>query len=410
MDKTILLVEDEAIIALSETRILEKSGYSVINAYSGEDAIQISDTTPEIDLVLMDINLGDGISGTEAAKRILNNHDIPIVFLSSHTEPSIVESTEGITSYGYIVKNSGETVLNASIKMAFRLFAEKQKVRKHGQELSVANEELVVANEQLEKSKSDLLKRERELILSEKKLKEAHELAQMGYWYWDVTTGKVEWSCEVFSIFGLDPKSFVPRIDSIMALSPWPEENKRNEELIQKATENHEKGYYEQRFLLPDGNVGYYQSTFHGIYNESGILTAIQGTIQDITTRKRYELSLAEREEQFRILFDNAADAIFVSDTDGKIVQINEKACNLTGYSKEELLSLNVTDIDTELASEESFEKVLSVISSGASMRRNSCHRKKDGSTYPVEITISLFESIKGTRVLGLAREILQRE
>ena len=125
--KTILLVEDNVIVATSETMILEKYGYNVLTAYTGESAIEVVETTSGIDLVLMDINLGKGIDGTEAAEIILQNHDLPLIFLSSHTEPGIVEKTERITSYGYIVKNSGETVLIASIKMAFRLFEAKQR-------------------------------------------------------------------------------------------------------------------------------------------------------------------------------------------------------------------------------------------------------------------------------------------
>lgn len=126
-DKTILLVEDEAIIAMTEAMILEKYGYKTITADTGEKAIEIVNITPDIDLVLMDINLGKGIDGTQAAEIILDRHTIPIIFLSSHTEREIVEKTEGITSYGYIVKNSGETVLIASMKMAFRLYESQMK-------------------------------------------------------------------------------------------------------------------------------------------------------------------------------------------------------------------------------------------------------------------------------------------
>lgn len=127
--KTILLVEDEAIIALSTKMFLHKYGFNVIIAGTGEEAVELVDDTPTIDLILMDINLGNGIDGTEAARKILADHDIPLVFHSSHTEPSVVEKTEGITSYGYIVKNSGETVLIASIKMAFRLWESEAKFR-----------------------------------------------------------------------------------------------------------------------------------------------------------------------------------------------------------------------------------------------------------------------------------------
>ena len=103
--KTILLVEDEAIIAVVEKKILEKYSYNVIHAISGEKAVDIVKSGTPVDLILMDIDLGSGIDGTIAAERILEIHDLPLVFLSSHTEPAVVEKTEGITSYGYIVKN-----------------------------------------------------------------------------------------------------------------------------------------------------------------------------------------------------------------------------------------------------------------------------------------------------------------
>lgn len=127
--KTILLVEDEPLIAMAEKKTLERHGYAVIHVSTGEKAVTFVRDNGAVDLVLMDINLGSGISGTEAAEEILRGRDVPVVFLSSHTDPEIVRQTEGITSYGYIVKHSGETVLLASIRMAFRLFMEKRAVR-----------------------------------------------------------------------------------------------------------------------------------------------------------------------------------------------------------------------------------------------------------------------------------------
>jgi len=125
--KTILLVEDEAIIALAEKKALELYGYEVLTASSGEKALTALGGTPKINLILMDINLGAGIDGTQTAEIILKDRDIPIIFLSSHSEREVVEKTEKITSYGYVVKNSSITVLDASIKMAFKLFDEKEK-------------------------------------------------------------------------------------------------------------------------------------------------------------------------------------------------------------------------------------------------------------------------------------------
>ncbi len=123
--KLLLLVEDEAIIAMAEKATLEKYGYGVRIVFNGAAAVAAAAAGPDIDLVLMDINLGSGLDGTEAAALILKDRDLPIVFLSSHIEPEIVAKTEKITSYGYVVKDSSGTVLDASIKMAFKLFDAK---------------------------------------------------------------------------------------------------------------------------------------------------------------------------------------------------------------------------------------------------------------------------------------------
>lgn len=124
--KNILLVDDEAIIALNTEKLLKQTNeYEVEIAYNGEKAIEIATKDQEnIDLILMDIDLGKGIDGTQAAQEIQKIKAIPIIFLSNHTEKEIVEKTEKISSYGYIVKNSGDIVLLASIKMAFKLHSE----------------------------------------------------------------------------------------------------------------------------------------------------------------------------------------------------------------------------------------------------------------------------------------------
>jgi PAS domain S-box-containing protein len=126
---SILLVDDEAIIAVSEKRKLEAEGYQVLLAYTGEQAAALVDSRREdIDLLLMDIDLGSGMDGTEAARLILGRHDIPILFLSSHTEREVVRKTEAITNYGYVVKSSSLTVLDASIKMALKLFEAQRRL------------------------------------------------------------------------------------------------------------------------------------------------------------------------------------------------------------------------------------------------------------------------------------------
>jgi len=123
--KSILLVEDEAVIALAEQGDLMDLGYDVSLAHSGEQAIKASERDGPFDLILMDIDLGRGMDGTEAAEVILARRDLPVLFMSGHSEREIVERTERITSYGYVVKGSSPTAVDASIKMALKLFDAK---------------------------------------------------------------------------------------------------------------------------------------------------------------------------------------------------------------------------------------------------------------------------------------------
>src|SRR6056297_2448822 len=122
MPNKILLVEDEALIAMQETATLEKHGFEVEAAYSGEKAVERTLHNQDISLILMDIDLGSGIDGTEAAQVILEHNNLPIVFLTSHSEKEVVEKVKGISRYGYVLKNSGEFVLVESVTMAFELF------------------------------------------------------------------------------------------------------------------------------------------------------------------------------------------------------------------------------------------------------------------------------------------------
>ena len=120
--KTILLVEDEAIISIVINKTLKRFGYEVISAGSGERALELVKSNEDISLILMDIELGIGIDGTVTAQKILAMRNIPIVFHTSHSERDMVERVKGITRYGYVIKSSGDFVLQSSIEMAFELF------------------------------------------------------------------------------------------------------------------------------------------------------------------------------------------------------------------------------------------------------------------------------------------------
>ncbi|MBN2280274.1 MAG: PAS domain S-box protein [Candidatus Marinimicrobia bacterium] len=140
--KNILLVEDEAIIAFDKKKQIESFGYHVDHVFSGQKAIEKISLKEPVDLILMDIDLGNPLSGVEAAEAILKIKALPIVFLTSHTEEKYTSLAKEIAGYGYVIKNSNGFVLNSSIEMALKLFEAHEKTRRHEAELREQNRQI----------------------------------------------------------------------------------------------------------------------------------------------------------------------------------------------------------------------------------------------------------------------------
>ncbi|MFP4365130.1 MAG: PocR ligand-binding domain-containing protein [Spirochaetia bacterium] len=272
----ILLVEDEVLISMDEAQQLSSYGYNVIEAPSGEKAIELICQKPRaIDLVLMDIDLGHGIDGTEAARQILEHRDIPIVFLSSHTEPEVVEKTEKITSYGYVVKSSSITVLDASIKMAFKLFLAKQ---------SYIEKEAA-----LEKSQKEIEKHEKDL-------QKTQRIARLGSWHLDVATNEVSWTEELYKMFGYDPSLPPPPLNEqmkIFTIESWA----RLSASLENTVKTGEPYELELEMAREGKAIGWMWVRGEAFQDETGETVELWGAAQDITSRKQLEQALQRNEE-----------------------------------------------------------------------------------------------------------------
>lgn len=116
--KSILIVEDEAVSALDLSKILENLGYQVAGIVStGEKAITAADEK-QPDLILMDIHLAGKISGIEAAATILQKYPIPIIYVTAYSEPELVREAKLTRPYGFIIKPFTERVIQTVIEIA----------------------------------------------------------------------------------------------------------------------------------------------------------------------------------------------------------------------------------------------------------------------------------------------------
>ncbi len=333
-DKIILLVEDEAINAKLSKRILEKYGFEVIHTDSGEKAIHIVRTISRIDLILMDIDLGDGIDGTQAAGLILQQHDIPLVFLSSHTEYEIVKKSESITSYGYIVKNTGETVLIASIKMAFRLFDAKKMEEEKEKKL----------RESEERYRSIFENTGTSMFLVEKNMAIAmvnDDFVQRFGYTKEEATGRLKWTDIIHPdcISHMIRQHNLRRVDEQTALPGY--------ELRYKTKSGEIRDAYITVGMIPgtDNSIASITDLTEQkkaellIKEKNEELAAINEELEAANEELIQTLNqLEERDNEYKTLFETSSSGILI-EIDGKINVFNHAVSELTGYSDEELIN-----------------------------------------------------------------------
>jgi len=133
------------------------------------------------------------------------------------------------------------------------------------------------------------------------------------------------------------------------------------------------------------------------------------GMLEDVTERRRAEEALKKSEERFHNLVENAGDAFFVHDLDGRFVDANQWACDSLGYTREELLRLSVTDIEKNF-DPAALPELWGQVVAGVPITLDGRHRRKDGSTFPVEVRLGVFETGGRQLMLALARDVTERE
>ncbi len=293
--------------------MLQKYGFDTLTVCNAWQAIEAVQCSPHIDLVLMDIDLGHGeMDGTQAAEIILQQRDLPLIFLSGHTEREVVERTEGITSYGYIVKNSGETVLIASIKMAFRLFEARR----------------------LEQQKDAALRQ------SEERFRLAMEASQEGLWDSDLAAGTSYYSPAYWKILGYAPGEQLPYPKDWYSLV-HPDDRAAVWQANQDCAENRVDSFLvEFRMRTRTGEWRWVQSRGKAFVRDAaGRAQRLLGTHIDITERKLAEAALAQSEQKFATAFQHAPVFMSISTIDeGRFISVNDAFVHVTGFTREEAL------------------------------------------------------------------------
>jgi PAS domain S-box-containing protein len=171
---------------------------------------------------------------------------------------------------------------------------------------------------------------------------------------------------------------------------------------------------FEFRYLHRNGTKRWLNVSWQPIFDSGGNSLGFRTSGHDVTDRKQMENDLREKEEKFRMIFDNANDSVYMieltpSGMPGRFLDVNAIFCAILGYTREELLLKNILDINTPESKKDAMTHITDLFTQGL-LRFEAGHTRKDGSSFPVEVNAHLYK-MKGTNVvIAVARDISLRK
>ena len=246
-----------------------------------------------------------------------------------------------------------------------------------------------------------------DLVETAMRLADAQRIARMGYWEWNIAEKTLWWSDEAYELFGFSPGAVEPNFHTFLE-RVHPEERERVREEIIRCSRERKPFEMIHRVLLFDGTERIISHRAKVTHPGDGTFSHMSGTLHDITEQVQSE-KLRESEEHFRSLVGQAADAFFLLDAKGIIVDVNQRACDDLLYSREELLNLSLTRI-TEGMGIPNFRNWLESMLPGEPLTVTASQVRADGERFPVEIKTGAIDSDGGRLFLAVVRDISERK
>jgi PAS domain S-box-containing protein len=182
-----------------------------------------------------------------------------------------------------------------------------------------------------------------ELRRANERLALAQKAAGAGTWDWDIGTGELVWSEQLYRLFGLDPER-----DSA-SFASWrgrlhPEDRELAERRIQAAIRDRKRLANEYRVIHPSGEVRWIEALGDTTYDESGVALRMSGICIDVTARRALEGAAHEAEQRYRLLAAAAFEGIAISE-DGRLLDVNEQLATMFGYTREEMIGREIAEL-----------------------------------------------------------------
>lgn len=180
---------------------------------------------------------------------------------------------------------------------------------------------------------------EEALRKSERSLEQAQEIAGVGSWEYDLTTGNATGSRQLLRILGLNEDESVLPVESFINDFIHPEDRNAVSTSHDTAITDQQVESLEFRVICRDERIRHVRVQAEMVFGDEMFPQKIIGTLQDITEQKRVELALRESEEKFRVLTEQSPASVFIVQSE-RIIYCNDMFSRATGYAHDEILGM----------------------------------------------------------------------
>jgi PAS domain S-box-containing protein/putative nucleotidyltransferase with HDIG domain len=165
---------------------------------------------------------------------------------------------------------------------------------------------------------------------------------------------------------------------------------------------------YECKAIKKDNSIIFIEVRADALTNNGNII-GTRSYIWDITERKKVEEAVLASEEKFKTLFNSAGDAIFITDLDGNILEVNQVACERLGFERKKIINMTLADIDRPKKSVSLPVKIEELNHKGH-IFFETAHKAKNGTIVPIELSSRIIEYEGKPAALSIARDITERK
>jgi PAS domain S-box-containing protein len=241
-------------------------------------------------------------------------------------------------------------------------------------------------------------------------LEEGQRLSHTGSWMWNLASGELKWSEEHSRILGVDQGHEKPS-SALFWSRVHPDDRLSLQHTVGRAVREKQNFEQEFRIIVPDGTVKHAYGIGRAVVNDASELVEFIGTTMDITERKRAEEEFRKQKAHFEKLFELAPEAIVLRDVDNRVLKANREFTNLFGFTVEEALGRNISELIVPDSSWEESETLRQALKCGERVDAELTRRRKDGSRLIVSfVAAPVCVDGNTAEIYGIYRDITERK